>query len=342
MAVIVGHPGQSAKEHAFVDLVGPPLATLFVFSLLSPAFVIGFSRISSATGWILTLLGMAGALWWARRDITDLLAMMRGGFRWARGANGETLTGETLSRLSDDYVVVHDFHPIGRNGQPSAWNVDHIVVGPNGVFVIDTKNYSRPYVASASESSFTRKNVAQAQGNAAELKKKLTAWSRGALSDVFVAPVVVYVQDGAYVKKPRERLVRVIPLKWLESEITKLSSRRPLTADEVLRISSVLFSQMAPHLQEHYRTEFARYRKTHPSLLTEAQEGVSAAEAANHVSASSESVGSEGGSVCPCCGGTLVQRTARQGPEPGRRFLGCSNFRTAGCRYTRNLEGGVA
>jgi hypothetical protein len=38
--------------------------------------------------------------------------------------------------------------------------------------------------------------------------------------------------------------------------------------------------------------------------------------------------------TCPKCGGNLVQRTAKKGPMPGSRFLGCSNY--PACKYVRN------
>ena len=41
------------------------------------------------------------------------------------------------------------------------------------------------------------------------------------------------------------------------------------------------------------------------------------------------------GNRCPYCGGMLVLRTARKGPNAGSQFYGCSNF--PDCRYTRNL-----
>ena len=39
--------------------------------------------------------------------------------------------------------------------------------------------------------------------------------------------------------------------------------------------------------------------------------------------------------LCPYCGGELVLRTARQGPNAGNQFYGCSNYPK--CRYTRNI-----
>lgn len=58
---------------------------------------------------------------------------------WDQGAAGERQVGAILDRLPDDYVVFHD---LGIPG--SAANVDHLVVGPGGVFAIDSKNFSYP------------------------------------------------------------------------------------------------------------------------------------------------------------------------------------------------------
>ena len=40
--------------------------------------------------------------------------------------------------------------------------------------------------------------------------------------------------------------------------------------------------------------------------------------------------------TCPKCGGELVLRTARKGPNAGKQFYGCSRF--PGCRYTRDVD----
>ena len=56
---------------------------------------------------------------------------------WAKGAAGERLTGERLLTLSAEFVVLHDLHVPGSRA-----NVDHLVIGPNGVFVVDSKAYT--------------------------------------------------------------------------------------------------------------------------------------------------------------------------------------------------------
>jgi hypothetical protein len=54
---------------------------------------------------------------------------------WLDGAEGERWTAKALKPVeSQGWVVAHDLQ--GRFG-----NVDHMVVGPNGVFLLDSKNW---------------------------------------------------------------------------------------------------------------------------------------------------------------------------------------------------------
>ncbi|SDQ35316.1 nuclease-related domain-containing protein [Quadrisphaera sp. DSM 44207] len=60
---------------------------------------------------------------------------------WEAGAEGERLVAAELDALRDGgWVLLHDVHWPGR---PKA-NLDHVAVGPAGVLVIDTKNWSGP------------------------------------------------------------------------------------------------------------------------------------------------------------------------------------------------------
>jgi hypothetical protein len=57
---------------------------------------------------------------------------------WQRGAHGERRTARQLRRLArDGYVVFHDLAVPGSDA-----NVDHLVIGPTGVFVIDSKQWT--------------------------------------------------------------------------------------------------------------------------------------------------------------------------------------------------------
>jgi Nuclease-related domain len=57
---------------------------------------------------------------------------------WQRGAHGERHTARLLRRLTrNGFVVLHDLAVPGSPG-----NVDHLVIGPSGVFVIDSKQWT--------------------------------------------------------------------------------------------------------------------------------------------------------------------------------------------------------
>jgi Nuclease-related domain len=58
---------------------------------------------------------------------------------WRRGAAGERHTARLLDRLTRDGYVV--FHDLAMPGNTSA-NVDHLVIGPTGLFVIDSKQWT--------------------------------------------------------------------------------------------------------------------------------------------------------------------------------------------------------
>lgn len=55
---------------------------------------------------------------------------------WYRGAQGEIEVGKILSRLPSEWRVFHAL-PIGKAGA----DIDHLVVGPGGIFTINTKHH---------------------------------------------------------------------------------------------------------------------------------------------------------------------------------------------------------
>lgn len=79
---------------------------------------------------------------------------------WIRGARSEIAVGETLNELRRErYVVMHDLE--------QAWegNIDHLVSGPSGVFLIETK-YRR----------YETEHLTKAKRQAARLGRELDIW----------------------------------------------------------------------------------------------------------------------------------------------------------------------
>jgi hypothetical protein len=75
----------------------------------------------------------------ARRQRAKAERLLRSSQRWEKGAEGERATAAVLDALpSEKWRVLHD---VPWPGRPRA-NLDHVVVGPPGAFIIDSKNWS--------------------------------------------------------------------------------------------------------------------------------------------------------------------------------------------------------
>lgn len=60
-----------------------------------------------------------------------------------RGEEGERIVAQYIERdlIPQGYSVFHDIQ-LEKDGK--TFNIDHLLVGPNGVFAVETKNYSKP------------------------------------------------------------------------------------------------------------------------------------------------------------------------------------------------------
>lgn len=75
----------------------------------------------------------------ARKQREKAERLHRSAQMWERGAVGEQATADALSALpTEAWTAFHDVHWPGRRFA----NIDHLVVGPPGVFVIDSKNWT--------------------------------------------------------------------------------------------------------------------------------------------------------------------------------------------------------
>jgi hypothetical protein len=219
-------------------------------------------------------------------------------------------------------------------GKPARWNVDHVVVGPTGVFVLDAKYYRNPFVPRAGKSSFTRRNVQQVQRNALELKQRLSRWSAGDLESLFVVPVVVYAQPDARLECLREGGARTLPVRLLLNEITT-HTEGAIDQEKAGRVARVLYSQVPKDLQFKFKSELDAYGELSKAARYAARDArVAERDAAAEHPAEAPAIPAE----CPWCGAQLVRRVARYGERKGKPFLGCTNYSKSGCRYGFDLD----
>lgn len=351
MARFIGTPGESAGARGALYVLVPFLLVFF-FILLPFVYGLIFIWHQGLIAFLLSISAVVLVFRIQRRDYAEIWRTVREGRNFIQGARGEVLVHQALKELPEDYIVFHDFHPLDASGKPARWNVDHIVVGPTGVFVLDAKYYGRPLVQAAARNSFSRKNVKQAQRNAMELKEHLVRWSAGELEKLFVVPMVVYAQPDARLECLREGYVRTIPLRLLVREVTSQTAR-VMDREKAGRVARVLYSQIGRDLQYSFKSEFdaygelakaARYaardaRRTASAVAsTVATEAIAAAGGPGATSDGLLSVAQGPPTVCPRCGGALIRRVARHGERTGKPFLACENYYKTGCGYGWNLD----
>jgi hypothetical protein len=66
--------------------------------------------------------------------------------QYKKGQDGENLIIECLKKLNDNYQLINDVVLPESYG-----NIDHLLLGPNGVFVIETKNYNGEIICNGDE-----------------------------------------------------------------------------------------------------------------------------------------------------------------------------------------------
>jgi hypothetical protein len=74
----------------------------------------------------------------ARRAREKSQRLERYAAMYEQGAEGESATAGVLVGLQPEWIALHDYRWPGRR----LANIDHIVVGPGGIFVVDSKNWS--------------------------------------------------------------------------------------------------------------------------------------------------------------------------------------------------------
>jgi hypothetical protein len=174
----------------------------------------------SAVGVVLVLLG---GTWGLLGAVTIVLALLMtivalyvppdSVIAWRTGATGEELTASALATLPAGFVSLHD-----RRKPRSKANIDHLVIGPTGVWVVETKNYKGSlsvrdgdlWIAGRRKTAF----IAQVKGQAAAVS--------GVLGGVPVLPIIcIHRAEFPLLGRPELFDVRIVGPKGLIDAITK-------------------------------------------------------------------------------------------------------------------------
>jgi hypothetical protein len=176
-------------------------------------------------------------LWFCRYSNRRLTAFERERLHWRKGAVGEWEVEAELQRLSEKFFVFHNLNT-GRG------NFDLIIVGPTGLFVLETKNWIGLVAADAAgeltlngqelEQPYVKKFVRRIM----LLREQISAPLQS--NDLFIRGVMVFPKahvDAPYGTTQQAHCVR---LEQLHDYVEHPVYSRKLSQDEINRLVRVL------------------------------------------------------------------------------------------------------
>lgn len=165
---------------------------------------------------------------------------------WAKGAAGERHLARHLDALSPKgAIALHD-----RRLPRSAANIDHIVVAPSGIWVVDAKNY-RGRVEKRDRGGWLRSDVRlyvgrrDCTGLVAAMTRQVQAVRNIVGADVPIRPTLCFTHSDfpIYAMSFSMDGVMVSCVRSLKKAIAR---RGPLSGDDVARLASLIDEALPP------------------------------------------------------------------------------------------------
>ena len=205
--------------------------------------------------------------------------------------------------LSLDKRIYNRFHNIIIPASNGTTQIDHLLVSPHGIFIVETKNKSGWIFGSENQAKWTQTLYSNKYSFQNPLRqtyrqKKILAEFLP-VEESYIHTVIFFVGDCKF----KTQLPSNVITSGLGKYIKKFVDQA-LSQDEINRI----IKKLEQHISE--------------STLT----------TRDHVRSLRERHSSN--TVCPKCGASLKLRTAKKGSNAGSKFLGCENYPR--CRFTRN------
>ena len=139
---------------------------------------------------------------------------------WRLGAKGEALVGKQLSKLGPEWRALHSV-PIGTRGS----DIDHVVMGPGGVYTINAKNHPHKEVWVHGNSIFvngTRVHYARNSRYEADRAHRILSEAVGFPVPVVGLIAVIGAHEGFTIKsQPKDGRVVVLPRRGLADWLSR-------------------------------------------------------------------------------------------------------------------------
>ena len=207
-----------------------------------------------------------------------------------------------LALDSNTYQRVHSVIIPSKNGTTQ---IDHLLVSPFGLFIVETKNLKGWIFGSEKQAKWTQSlfgnNYSFQNPIRQTFRQKRVLSEYLNFNESLIHTVIYFVSNCTFKADLPPNVINHGLGRYI-----KQYQKHILSAEEIDRIIEKLDDLHSD-----------------PSLT-----------ARNHVKSLRERHNSS--TVCPRCDGNLVERVAKQGREIGSEFLGCSNYHR--CKFTKNMS----
>jgi len=198
----------------------------------TPAFSSSLANLTGLFVGALAAFGMGRNLWEPNQDTEA----------HRKGAEGEEAVGARLDSLRPQGFVV--FHDMGIPGSDA--NVDHLVIGPTGIFMVDAKVRNNKVSLSKQGKLFSGGNMVKTKTTAGEAKA-VQKVLRGVLPDRLLVQAVMCFVDSALPRldHPIDG-VRIVSMR--KGLLPFITAQPPvLGSDSVMQIAYVAFQALGIH-----------------------------------------------------------------------------------------------
>jgi len=205
---------------------------IFLVSSLQ-AFLTLSLNIFVAAGFLISLAPLIAFYYFLRK-----YRIYRGGWE------GEKRVINLLSsKLSDDYIILNDLYLRGGGG-----DIDHIVLGPNGIFVLETKNWKGNISCNGDlwqrsvKRNFKGSPSRQVKRNASTIKHIIDSSQAFRSLDIFVEGIVVFTNNYAtlHINNPT---VAIVKLSELPNHITTYRRSNNYSRQQLEEIGKEILKQ---------------------------------------------------------------------------------------------------
>jgi hypothetical protein len=156
-----------------------------------------------------------------------------------KGRLGERLVISLLRRLPDDYWLINDVTLEGGRG-----NIDHVLVGPCGVVVIETKRLAGHIRCSGDDwyvNGYPRKSVSEQVKSAAIAVRHFLAERHPQLAPTWVESIIVFTHPLCRLKIDRARAI-VVRYSELLKVVLELAEKHCMPPKAAARLAQTLLT----------------------------------------------------------------------------------------------------